>query len=322
MDAFLKEKIVKFKRDSAGYVYAILATAIWSGNFVIARGLSDSISPVNLAFFRWATALLFFLPFALKSLIKDISIVRKNLLYFILTSILGVTLFNTLIYFAGHTSTAMNLSLISITFPVFIIIISRLFFGEKIKLNKGIGIVLVGFGVVTLITKGDFLVLKNLSFSKGDLLMVGAALTFAVYSILLKKKPENISLFAFQLACFIIGLIFLFPFFIYENIGKEIILPSMETVYSILYVGIFASLTAFVLWNKAILTIGPAKSGMVYYTLPLFCGLLAFLFLNEPIGLVHLFSAFLILPGIIIANYEPHHDREDSSLKEEARKAA
>jgi drug/metabolite transporter (DMT)-like permease len=110
---------VKFKRDSAGYVYAILATAIWSGNFVIARGLSDSISPVNLAFFRWATALVFFLPFALKSLIKDIKIVRGNLLYFTLTSILGVTLFNTLIYFAGHTSTAMNLSLISITFPVF-----------------------------------------------------------------------------------------------------------------------------------------------------------------------------------------------------------
>ncbi len=77
-----------------------------------------------------------------------------------------------------------------------------------------------------------------------------------------------------------------------------------KTVSSILYVGVFASLSAFVLWNKAIVTVGPSKAGMIYYTLPLFSGLLAYLFLKEDIGIIHFYSALLIVSGILTANYE------------------
>jgi len=69
-------------------------------------------------------------------------------------------------------------------------------------------------------------------------------------------------------------------------------------------VGIFASLSAFVLWNKAIVVVGPSKAGMIYYTLPLFSGFLAYLFLKEDIRMIHFYSALLIVSGILTANYE------------------
>ena len=287
-----------------GYLFALAATIIWSGNFIIARGLSDSIPPVSLAFWRWVVAVIVFLPFALRSLISEWEKLKKNILYLSIVSILGITIFNTLIYFAGQTTTAINLSLISITFPVFIVIISRIFLHESITFYKGIGILFVLTGVVLLITKGDPSILLNISFTIGDIWMLLASIIFAIYSILLKRKPEELSIWAFQLSTFILGLIFLFPFYILEYFSVPTVEFDIKTVSSILYVGVFASLSAFVLWNKAIVSVGPTKAGMIYYTLPVFSGFLAFIFLKEEISRVHFYSTLFIVFGIFIANYE------------------
>lgn len=287
-----------------GYLFAIGATAIWSANFIIARGLSDSISPVTLAFWRWIVAVMAFLPFALKKLIVEWRLVKNHILYLVFTAFLGITTFNTLIYFAGHTTTALNLSLISITFPIFIIILSRIFFKELFTVNKAVGILLVAAGVVSLITRGEFSRLLNLSFTIGDLWMLFASIIFAVYSILLRRKPEKLSIWTLQLSTFILGLIMLFPFYILDTMISPPPVFEIRTILAILYVGIFASLSAFVLWNKAVVTVGPSKAGMVYYTLPLFSGFLAWFFLGEEISIVHFYSMLLIVPGILFANHE------------------
>jgi len=287
-----------------GYFFALVATAIWSGNFIIARDLNESIPPISLAFWRWFVAVLVLFPFAIKKLISEWHVIKNNLGYLSVVSLLGVSIFNTLIYLAGHTTTAINLSLISITFPIFIIILSRIFYREFITLNKAIGILLVLFGVLLLITKGDLSKLLNLSFAIGDIWMLLAAIVFAIYSILVKNKPKNLNVSSFQLSTFILGLIFLFPFFIWETIITPTILFETKTIASILYVGIFASLSAYILWNKAIIKIGPTNAGLIYYTLPLFSGILAYLFLSETVGMIHLYSLLLILFGIITATFK------------------
>lgn len=287
-----------------GYFFVIVSTAIWSGNFIIARSLNQVITPINLAFLRWLVAVIVILPFSLKSLIAERNIVKENLPYLSITALLGITLFNTLIYLAGRTTTAINLSLISITFPIFIIVLSCLFYHETVKLYKVIGIVLVIVGVILLITKGEFSKLYNLSFAIGDLWMLVAALTFAVYSILLRRKPKQLSLWAFQASIFILGVIFLTPFYIVENIISPPVIINTKIIFSILYVGIFASLTAFILWNKAIEIIGPSKAGMVYYTMPIFSGFWSYFLLKESIGMIHLYSVLLIFSGIFVSNYE------------------
>ena len=287
-----------------GYLSAIGATAIWSGNFIIARGLSDQIPPFSLAFWRWSVAVLVLLPFALKSLIKDRHEIKKHLPYITLVSLLGITTFNTLIYFAGQTTTAINLSVISITFPIFIIIFLRIFMKVSISFIKAIGLVTVILGVLILITKGNLSILMSISFVIGDFWMLMAAIIFAVYSIILRKKPKGISLWSFQLSTFILGLIFLTPFFIGEQLMQPDIVYKPEMIFSILYIGIFASLAAFALWNRAILSIGPSKSGMVYYTLPIFSAASAYFFLGENLQSFHFISFIVIVAGIVISNYK------------------
>jgi len=298
------KKINYNKQLIIGFLFALAATAIWSGNFIIARDLNESIPPISLAFWRWFVAVIVLFPFAIKKLISELDIIRKSIGYLSIVALLGVTIFNTLIYLAGHTTTAINLSLISITFPVFIVILSRIFYGELITLNKSIGILLVLSGVILLITKGILSTLLDLTFAIGDIWMLLAAIIFAIYSLLVKTKPKNLSVSSFQLSTFILGIIFMLPFFIWETLTIPSIQFESKMLFSILYVGIFASLTAYLLWNKAIVKIGPTNAAMVYYTLPLFSGFLAYLFLNESIGMLHLYSLLLILSGIIIATYK------------------
>lgn len=285
-----------------GYLFAILATAIWSGNFVIARGLSDDISPVSLAFWRWVVATVAFFPFAIKPLIKQWPEIKKHLPYLSITGLLGVTIFNTMLYYAGKTTTAINLSLLSITFPIFIILISRVVFKEHIGWKRALGIIMVAFGVVFMITKGDLSTLLELTFQVGDIWMIGGAFVFAVYSILLRKKPAELNIWSFQLSTFLLGLIFLSPIYVWDYLTAPEVEYTTSTLLSIGYVGVFASLAAFVLWNKSILNIGPSEAGMVYYTLPIFSGALAYFILDEPIGWLHIMSAGLIFTGILIAN--------------------
>ena len=263
------------------------------------------MTPVSLSFSRWLVAAFIFLPFSLKTIIRQKAILRKNIVYLAVTSLLGITVFNTLIYYASHTTTAINLSLISITFPVFIVIISRFMFRERITLHRFLGIILVITGVILLITGGDIYSLFKISFAVGDIWMLTASVTFAVYSILIRRKPEEMSIISLQSVTFIIGLVFLLPFFIMDRVNNPPVIFDARTVVSILYAGILASLVAFIMWNRAIIKIGASKAGMIYYTLPLFSGISAYFFLGEPITVNHLYCAVLIVSGILCANYEP-----------------
>ena len=294
-----------------GYISAVTATILWSGNFIVARSLIENIPPVSLAFWRWALAVAILFPFAIKPLIKDWPIIKNNIIYICITALLGISLFNTLIYIASHTTTAINLSLIAITFPIFIIILSRIFYNELLSLNKWIGVFLVASGVVILTTKGEISILKNIEFAQGDLWMLLAALTFAIYSLLLKKKPKNLGTRSFLLSTFLFGLIFLLPFYLWESATSNFQIFSVDsnTLFSIIYIGLFASLVSYVLWGKAVHTLGPTKSSMIYYTLPIFSGIAANLFLGEKIGLIHLLSMFLIIAGILTAIYEKKYPK-------------
>ena len=293
---------IKNKLITNGYVFALLATILWSGNFIVARDIKDIVDPYSLSFYRWLLATIILLPFAIVPLIKNIVIVKRHFIYLSIVSILGVSLFNTLIYVASHTSSALNLSIISITFPIIVIIISRVIFKEHIGINKFTGILIVLAGVLLLITRGDISVLVNITFNIGDLWVLLAAISFAVYSILLRYKPKTLSMITFQLITFILGTMYLIPLFLWEYDTRVINEPTLNNTISILYIAICSSLLAFIFWNKSIELLGATKAGMIYYTLPIFTGSLAFIFLDEIISYVHLFSILLIFIGIYITN--------------------
>lgn len=290
------------KKILAGYVCALLATILWSGNFIVARDLKEVIDPISLSFYRWVVAVVFLFPFAIKSTIQKINIIKTNFLYLSIVSILGVSIFNTFLYIAAHTSPAINLSIISITFPIIAIILSRIFFKETITINKLLGIIIVLTGVLLLVSKGNMMILLSLTFTIGDIWVSFAALSFAIYSIILKYKPQKLNIIDFQLITFTLGTIYILPFFLIEHDTRIFTTMNINQISSILYIGIFASLFAFILWNKAIEFIGAIKAGLVYYTLPIFTGFLALIFLDEKINIIHFISIIFIFLGIYITN--------------------
>lgn len=281
-----------------------MATAFWSGNFVVASGLSDSIQPFTLSFYRWLVATLVFTPFAYKSVKRDWAAIRIHFPYLLIIAVLGISIFNTLIYYAGRTTTAINLSLIALTFPIFILIISAIVFKERITLVKILGIVIVLMGVGLIISKGNPAQLLDLTFNAGDPLMLLAAFIFAVHSLLIKNKPKKISIISLQYTTFFIGMMVLFPFYLIGDGGDIGFEPSFPVIGAILYIGIFSSLVSFVSWNKAIDKIGASSAGMIYFLMPLFSGLVAWVLLNEELKSYHLISAVLIITGILISTYQ------------------
>ena len=285
----------------AGFAFALGATMVWSGNFIVARGLNEVIQPATLALLRWMVACLALLPLAGMATWKEIRVIRGNIGYLMSTAFLGVTVFNTLIYVAAHSSTALNLSLIATSTPIFIIIFARIFLGEPITIVRIGGLLLAVSGVVLLVTRADLAILLNLSFAVGDIWMVLAAMIFGGYSILIRKKPPQISQSAFLISTFLLWLLTLLPWSVLEISTHGFPELTIDIVGSVLYIGLGASLVAFFLWNRAIAIVGPSTAGLIYYTLPLFSGLGAFLILGEPVGWVHALSGLMIFGGIITA---------------------
>ncbi len=284
-----------------GILCALGATVIWSGNFIVARSLNQSIEPATLSMLRWATAFVGLLPFACRAAWAERAAIRRSLPAMIPMAILGVTTFNALLYKAAHTTSALNLSLIATSTPVFIILLARIFLHERLTTRKMLGLTVALGGVLLLITGGDPGRLAGLDFSIGDLWMSLAAAIFAGYSILVRRFPGGLSQPVFLLTLFGAGIVFLAPWTGWELLTTGPPTITMGAAGAILYVGLGASLASYAMWNSAVASIGPSLAGLIYYSLPLFSGVAAFLFLGEPMGFIHLISAGCILGGIVLA---------------------
>lgn len=286
--------------QTKGILFALFATLLWSVNMVIASGVKGHIPPVGLAFWRWTVACIVLAPFAAKRTFESLPILKKHFWYLTLTAVLGITIFNTLIYFAGKTTSAVNLSLIAISIPLFIIILSRIIFKEKVSNIKIAGIATIIIGVLVLISKGSLQALLSINFTIGDLLMLLACFFFACYTILVRKKPQQLAPKVFLFSVFSIGTALLLPFYIWENSNYQKVIFDSTTILITLYVGIFASLVSFYLWNEAIRLIGTSKTALIYYLIPIFSGILAYFFLNQAIGLTQITSMGIIISGLFI----------------------
>jgi drug/metabolite transporter (DMT)-like permease len=284
-----------------GYGYALLAVIIWSGNFVIASGFVDDLPPITLAALRWLAAAVAFLPFVYRQILKEKEAILAWKWPMLAASLTGITLFNTLVYVSARTTDTLNMALFASATPIFVVILSRLFLRERISPLRAVGLAIAVLGMLTIATRGDLDVLLHMTFRVGDLWMLLAGLLWAVYSILVKKKPLNVSPLSFLGTTFALGLIPLIPAAILE---QQYCAPWSFTpgiVGAILYVSLGASLAAFFLWNSAVTAIGPATSSLFQYFLPVFSGIAAYFLLGQPITVPHAVGFVLILTGVVLA---------------------
>lgn len=287
---------------SAIMPYALLTLTVmfWSGNFVIGRGIHAVVPPISLAFWRWAVALALLLPFAMRSMIRQRDLIRQHWKLMCLLAILSVTNFNTFIYLALQSNTVINTVLINSLTPVFIVFVSWIGFREKISVLQGLGGLLSFAGLIWIITRGEPALLFTIRFSRGDFWTLAAALSWAIYSALLRKRPPHLDPIGFLGFIIAVGLVFLVPLYGWElSRGVEFTIDK-HTVAAILYMALFASVLAFVFWNKAVTAVGANKAGIFVHLMPVFSITLAFMFLGERLQAFHIPGIALILCGIVL----------------------
>lgn len=287
-----------------GVLLAIAATLLWSGNFIIARKASESIGPVSLAFYRWFCATIVLFPFALNKIKAESTAMKLNWKILLLLSFTGIALFNTFVYVAGHHTTAINMALIGTTSsPIFATAMAAFFLKERMGFFRIIGMLICIAGIILLISKGSWDVLKHFKFSIGDAWILAGSFAFAVYNILVRKKPSGISPLSFLWILFCLGTFMLLPFYLMEQHFTNYQTNwSYGLLGSILYLGIGTSVLAFWSWNLAIAKLGAGRTVLFGNLIPVFSTLEAVFLLGEKMTMIHLSSGILVIAGLIIAN--------------------
>jgi drug/metabolite transporter (DMT)-like permease len=286
-----------------GVLLAIAATLLWSGNFIISRAVSADIGPISLAFYRWLCATIIIAPFAWKKIKLEKSVVLVNMRYLFFASLTGIALFNTLVYIAGHTTSAINMALIGTTSsPIFATILAIIFLKEAVGKFRIIGMLICISGILLLISNGSWEKLSAFHFSKGDLWILAGAFAFAIYNVLVRKKPGGISADFFLMVIFGMGTAMLFPFYVGELIVSPAPNWNPTLIGSILYLGAGTSAIAFLCWNLAIQKLGAGRTVLFGNLIPVFSIIEAVLILGEKMSIAHLISGTIVILGLTIAN--------------------
>ncbi|MBI3993018.1 MAG: DMT family transporter [Candidatus Lambdaproteobacteria bacterium] len=284
------------------YVLLVLTMLLWSSSWIVVRAIWQDTTPIALAFWRWATALAVLLPLSGRELLAQRRHIRAQWRMYLLLGVTGIATFNSVVYVALRTTTAINVSMISASTPTLIVIISWLILRETISGRQGLGILVSTGGVLAIVTRGDPRLLLSLSFTPGDLWTLAAMLVWGLYSVLLRHKPPVLSPLAFLATLTLFGVAVMLPFFLAEWWWVGTMRPNWSNVGAVLYMALFASVCAQNFYNRAVGVIGANRAGPFIHLMPAMTTIMAVIVLAEVVRGYHLVGISLILLGIFIAS--------------------
>ena len=189
------------------FLLLTLTTLFWAGNFVLGRAVKSSIPPISLAFWRWMLAFLILLPFFIPHVRAQWPQIKQNWRLLTVYGILGVTCFNTFVYIGLHSTTATNALLINSVIPILIVLLSRLLAATPVSSRQALGIAISLTGVLIIICRANLDVILTLQINRGDIWILLAAVSWALYTFLLRQRPDDLHPLSFIASIFSIGLI-------------------------------------------------------------------------------------------------------------------
>ena len=289
-------------KNTLAYTLLVAATFVWSANFIVGK-LSTlfQVPPLSLNFYRWFIVWFVILPFTYKEISTKFFVIKENIGLFIILGITGISVFNSVVYFALNYTQVINAVLMISVIPVIVIFLSSILKIEKFNLFQLLGLVVSLTGVLIIISKADLNKILSLSFNKGDIWMLVAVFSWALYSTLLKKRKLPFTHLSLLQIFITIGLVFLVPQYLGEHFtGKE--LNFNKAFFLILaFVVIFPSVFAFYAWQKAIELIGPNRLSIFLHLMPLFGAIMAIVIFKEKFEMYHFIGAGFIVSGIYLS---------------------
>ena len=278
-----------------------LPPAFWAGNLVLGRALGTVYPPVSLAVGRWVVALAALGPFVATAAWHQRALILAHWKVILACGAFGIAGYNALGYLALQTTPAANVAFINSTLPLMVPIAGVALGVERAKPRTILGIAVSFLGVAWIVSRGDLGSLRTLDLAGGDLLVLVAVANYAIYSALLRLKPAAIEPLVFLAATMAAGLCVLMPFWAIELLHGARIPFDAASVGAVVYIGLFASLLSFILWNRCVAVLGASVTGISFHLVAVFTATLAWATLGEPIRDFHLIGIALILAGFVVA---------------------
>jgi len=292
--------ILKYLRHPSPYLLLTLTALFWAANWVIGRAMRNDMPPIAMGFWRWSIALLILLPVAAPELRRKWNIVRSNWLTLTLLGLLGAVAFNTLIYVGLQYTEATNGVLFNSVSPIIIILLSWLVTRQRISALQACGVLLSLAGVLAIVARGDLASLAAFHFNRGDVWLIIAMFLWAVYTIVLRRRPPELSAVAFLSAMLALSLPLLLPFYLAEFFSRGGFALTPATIGALGYYGTVPSIAAYLFWNRGVAQVGANKAGLFVHLMPLFGAVLSVIFLGERLYAYHYAGAAMIFGGIYL----------------------
>lgn len=285
----------------AAYVLLALTPLFFATNALAARWIEGSIPPVALAFWRWTLTLVFLVPYAGRGLLAGWRDLVREWPVLLALGALGMGVCGAPVYLAGQTTTATNIGLIYAATPVVIVVLAWLGWREPVSLRQAAGIALSLAGVVAIVAQGDLHVLLGLEFVVGDLLILAAMIAWALYSVIIKRWPGRQPMIVRFVGIVVAGVIVMAPFYVAEIAAGHVATFDGRTIGIFLLLALVPGIGAYLAYGRLVAVLGPSRTGMLMYLIPLYNAGLAWLLLGERLAPYHLVGTALILSGIGLA---------------------
>ena len=271
-----------------------------ASNLIIARGGTEFIPPISLAFWRWLFCFIILLPFTFVFLKKNFKHYKKELFKLFILGFLGCGICGAFPFIAGTTTTIVNMGIIYSSSPIFIIVITSIFFRERLSLVQLVGIFICLAGVILIIIKANLNLLINLKFTTGDLWMLGASIGWALYTVYIFHWKTNLPILQRFTLISMFGAMSLMPFFLIEE------LFFLKTNYDsnfflwVLFAALSPSIVAFLLFNFVNRKLGASITGSVLYLYTVYGAIYGFFFFDEKLEIYHLIGSIMVFIGIFM----------------------
>ncbi len=305
---YAREACARWRKRAVTFLpYLLLSLAVlsWAGNWVVGRAMRYEMGPVAMGFWRWALALALILPFSFRELRTKWPVVRRNVWWLTVSGAVGAVVFNTMIYVGLQYTATTNSILFNSLVPVSIVVISWFAFGERISARQGIGVLLSLVGVLAIVSRGDPSLLAGLQLNRGDIWIMAAMLLWAVYTILLRWRPKDLSAVAYLAAMLMFSLPLLVPFYVWELYQRGSFELTGATVVALAYYATIPSVLAYLMWNYGVAKVGPNRAGLILHLLPIFAAILSIVFLDERLYAYHYIGTGFVFGGIWLTTRAP-----------------
>lgn len=291
-------------RSPRPWVFALLmlTPAIWSVNYLVARGAAGVIEPHTLASGRWLLAALLLSLGHWRSLWQARHHLAEQWLRYAVLGALGMWICGAWVYIAGRTTSALNIALIYSVAPVLIVVASAHWLRERLATHQLLGILMALIGVLHVILKGQWSALTQVQWVPGDLWILACTVSWTAYSLLLKKWTSPLPPSARLSVVGLAGVLIMLPMTaleIWQNPQPALTWPGVGLV---LAAALFPGYGAYLAYAVLQRELGAARAGVVLYVAPLYAAGMAWLLLGEPLHLYHAAGMALVLPGIYLVN--------------------